>query len=35
MVSFTHIDRSTNEMFIALIFMLGGIGLESKRKEIY
>ena len=33
MVSFTHIDRSTNKMFIALIFVLGRVGVRVQKKR--
>ena len=32
-MSFTHIDRSTNKMFIALIFVLGGVGVRVQKKR--
>ena len=32
-MSFTHIDWSTNKIFIALIFVLGGVGVRVQKKR--
>ena len=32
-MSFTHIARSTNKMFIALTFVLGGVGARVQKKR--